>query len=291
VVAVGAADPPVVAGVAAASVAVALEDSEAEVREEVAQVAAGDIGPRRAMVEAKVADFVSRLQRAAGANLRAVVLYGSAVSGEFDAEFSDINVLCILGDTSLAALAVLAPTVRWWKRRARALPLFLTNDELVTSADVFAIELLDLKSNYRLLYGSDDLIARLAIPMHLHRAQLEYEMREKLILLRQQLMLAVGNRKHTWELLLRSLSAYLTFFRHVLIARGEQAPISRREIIHAVGAALGLELSAFQVVVDVRDGKKDLRDIDAYGLATEYLTTVEQVTREVDVMLDTSSQS
>ena len=39
--------------------------------------------------------------------------------------------------------------------------------------------------------------------MHLHRAQLEYELREKLILLRERLLLAANNKKQLWELMLR----------------------------------------------------------------------------------------
>ena len=40
--------------------------------------------------------------------------------------------------------------------------------------------------------------------MRLHRAQVEYELREKLILLRQRLMLAAGKERELWELLLGS---------------------------------------------------------------------------------------
>ena len=38
----------------------------------------------------------------------------------------------------------------------------------------------------------------------MRQAQLEYEMREKIILLRQELLFVAGNRKRTWDLLRRS---------------------------------------------------------------------------------------
>jgi predicted nucleotidyltransferase len=51
--------------------------------------------------EKLIADFVDRLRGAAGANLRSVILYGSAARGEFVAEHSDINLLGVLGEISL----------------------------------------------------------------------------------------------------------------------------------------------------------------------------------------------
>lgn len=265
--------------------------SGAELPEEVAQVAVGSEGARDLQRERKIAEFVSRLQRAAGTNLRTVVLYGSAASGEFDSDYSDINLLCILGDASLPSLVPLAHIARWWQKQARATPLFLTIEDLGRAADVFAIELLELKSNYRMVYGQDDPVAALQIPMHLHRAQLEYELREKQIFIRQQLMLAAGDRKRTWDLLRRSLPAYATFFRHALMAKGEGVPRSKRESIQAVAAALGFDPSPFYVVLDVRERKRHLRNVDVGKIAKEYLAAVEKVTTAVDRMLDTPSRS
>jgi len=259
-----------------------------EVPEEVAQVAVGSGGARDLQRERKIAAFVSRLQRAADTNLRSVVLYGSAASGDFDSDCSDINLLCILGDASLPSLKPLAAVARWWQKQARATPLFLTIEDLRRAADVFAIELLDLKSNYRMVYGPDDPVASLEIPMHLHRAQLEYELREKQIFIRQHLMLAAGDRKRTWDLLRRSLPAYATFFRHALIARGEGAPRTKRECIQAVAAALRFDPWPFYVVLDVRERKTNLRSLDVGKIAKEYLAAVEKVTSAVDKMLDDS---
>ena len=47
-------------------------------------------------MEAKLTELVSRLKAAAEANLKSVVLYGSAVTAEFRAGHSDLNVLCIV---------------------------------------------------------------------------------------------------------------------------------------------------------------------------------------------------
>jgi hypothetical protein len=63
--------------------------------------------------------------------------------------------------------------------------------------------------------------------MHQHRGQLEYELREKVILLRQSLIAALGNTPRMWELMLRSLPAFSTLFRHALLELGEPATGSK----------------------------------------------------------------
>jgi len=151
----------------------------------------------------QINDFVTRLQQAAGANLESVILYGSAATAEFVAEFSDVNLLCILGETSFPALAKVAPVMEWWNKKKHPTPLVMTLGELSRSADVFAIELLDMHEHHRVLFGNDALNG-LTVPLHLHRAQVEYELREKLILLRQRLLLAAGDKSKLWDLLLSS---------------------------------------------------------------------------------------
>ena len=73
----------------------------------------------------------------------------------------------------------------------------------------------------------------LQIPMHLHRVQVEYELREKLILLRQQMLLAAGNNSRLWDLLLHSVPSFGTLFRHALIALGDSSHLGKREAVQA----------------------------------------------------------
>jgi len=234
--------------------------------------------------EGKISDFVQRLRDAAGSNVECVILYGSAVTGEYDPEFSDINLLCILRDASLAVLEALAPAVKWWNKQRHPAPLLLARQELQRSAQVFAIEFTDIKAQHRVLYG-DNLIASLEISAHMRQVQLEYEMKEKLILLRQELLFVAGDRKRTWDLLRRSLPAFATLCRHALIAKGDNVPSTKRESIQALASSVGFDASALLEVLDVREHTKARVKTATRDLAARYLAAVEQMAVAVDGVL------
>jgi hypothetical protein len=237
------------------------------------------------VAEKQINEFVSRLRAAAGENLQSVILYGSAADGEFHPEFSNLNLLCILRETSFATLTAMAPAVEWWTRQKHHAPLVLTNEELERSTDVFSIELLDMQQRHRVLFG-DDVLSGLHIPMHLHRAQLEYELREKLILLRERLLAVVNDKKHLWELLLHSLSTFTTLFRHALIALGDVPPKAKRDAVKSLAARIPFDASAFLQLLDIREHKAETKQFDVADVFARYLTAVQQVTAAVDKMLD-----
>ena len=87
-----------------------------------------------------------------------------------------------------------------------------------------------MQHHHRVLFG-DEVLTGLKIPISMHRAQLEYELREKIILLRQRLLETGDNDRALWELLLGSVSTFATLFRHALLALGDVAPHSKREAI------------------------------------------------------------
>jgi predicted nucleotidyltransferase len=235
--------------------------------------------------EKLINDFVERVRDAAGANLVAVLLYGSAAAGDYVAEHSDVNLLCVLRDTSFAAIEALAPAVAWWCKQKHREPLLIGVEEMRRSADVFSIEFLDMRRHYRVLWG-EDVLKTLEIPMRLHRAQVEYELREKTILLRQRLLMAAGNAEAKWELLLRSLPTFGTLFRHALIALGDTGAGSKREAAAALASKLGIDTGVFAELLDLRERKRDRQSAKVDEIFARYLKLVEQVTAAVDKMLD-----
>jgi hypothetical protein len=232
----------------------------------------------------KLEEFVRRMREAAVANLESVILYGSAVAGDFHPEFSNLNLFCVLRDSSFAALQALAPVAQWWDGQKQPPPLFITRREMGSSTDIFTIELLDMQRHHRVLFG-EDVLQGLQISLHRHHVQVEYELREKLVLLRQQLLLASGNKSRLWDLLVRSVSSFVTLFRHALIVLGQTAPVGKRDTVEAIAEYLKLDVSAISQVLDVREHKASPKKMDVNDLCARYLTVAEQVTFAVDEAL------
>lgn len=248
--------------------------------EEVAQVAVGkrtSINP-----EAELTELVPRLREAAGRNLVSVIVYGSAASKDFRREYSDINVLVITNKLPLEGLKTLSPVVRWWRERGHPPLVIFTREEIERSADVFSIELYDMKHRHRVLEG-EDVFERLEIPLALHRVQLEHELRTNVLRLRQS-YIANPHDDAVLELMLQSVSSFGTLFRHVLIAIGEVPPAHRREVTVKLGEFVGFDPKPFLDIYEIREGRSHALHVDE--TFRRYLFIVEQVANWVDRKLD-----
>jgi hypothetical protein len=208
------------------------------------------------------------------------------VSGDFHPGVSNLNVFCVLRDCSFAALQALAPVAKWWERQKQPPPLCMTRAELERSTDVFTIELLDMQQHHQVLFG-EDVVKGLKISMHVHRVQVEYELREKLILLRQQMLLAADNESRLWDLLLHSVSSFGTLFRHALIALGDDSQSGRWDAVQALAKRIGFDPSAIQKPMEARERKADQKKMDIKDLSARYLAAIEKVTAAVDEALET----
>lgn len=235
-------------------------------------------------------ELIARLKQAAGENLRSVVLYGSASSPDYHPRHSDLNVLAVLARLDSSALDSLAPVARWWQKNGHPGPMVFTEEELKRSADMFAIELLDIKLSGRLLWG-EDVFANLQVPMHWHRIQVEREMAESLVKLRQHYLAAGGSRRALRQLLLASVSTFAALFRHALLALGEPLPRERREGIDRLAALAGFDPAPFHALLDLRAGKKQAGEIDWPAVCSAYLAAIERVAREIDRRLAETAAS
>jgi hypothetical protein len=231
-------------------------------------------------------ELVSRLQQALGNALASVVLYGSAASPEFHAGYSDLNILCLTHKLDIAELTASKPVLVWWAKQKQPQPLFFSVEELERAADVFAIELVDMKSRHRVIFGAD-LLPALEVPMDLHGVQVERELRTNLLRLRQHFLTASG-KDQQFDLLATSFSTFSTLFRHALIALQQSAPSSRREVIDTLAAHLDFDPAPFRAVLDVREGKRKKEDLDVASTFEGFLLGVKRVTGEVDRRLPSS---
>jgi hypothetical protein len=225
--------------------------------------------------------LVQKLQKAYGDRLVSVVLYGSAVSGNHHAKFSDYNILCVLDQVTPREMAKSEEVFRWWREQGSPSPLLLTEHEVSTSTDCFAIEFHDIKRQHRLLYGKD-VVTPLEVDDSFYRAQVEHELRAKLLRLRQKAAGMLSDEDLLRRLLADSLSTFCVLFRHALHLSGAEAPMEKREAIAQAGRAFGFDASPFEKLLDLREERIKPRDFDAAAQLPAYLEGIAKVIDAVD---------
>jgi predicted nucleotidyltransferase len=226
-------------------------------------------------------ELLERLTKALGDRLVSVVLYGSAASGDHHEGFSDLNVLCVLPEVTPRELAASEPIFRWWRERRNAAPLLLSEHELRTSTDCFAIEFHDIKAHYRILQGKD-LIADLEVDNSFYRAQVEHELRAKVLRLRQKASGALADPDVLRRLLLDSISTFCVLFRHALLLHGVPANVKKREVIAAAHKAFGMDPEPFDKLLDVREERIKAKEVEPVALLNSYLKQISVVIDAVD---------
>ena len=231
----------------------------------------------------QITDFVNHLKQAGGANLECVALFGSAANGEFHDDYSDINILCVVRELSAPVLEKLAPVINAWTKKKYPAPLIFSRTELEHSADVFAIEMLDIRQRHRILHG-DDIFANLRVPMNQHRVQLEHNLRTKLLTLRQSYIQSVGNDSRIRRLMLDSVSNFSTLFRHTLITMGEQPAPHKAENIKKLAEKIKFDPGIFLKLLQVRERKANESEIPTASAFAQYLDGINTVVQAVDAL-------
>ena len=216
-------------------------------------------------MEKLLSQLVQKLQKAYGDRLISVVLYGSAACGDYQPKFSDINVLCVLEAIALRELAACEEISRWWRERASSALLLMTEREVSESADCFAVEFTGIQRIHRLLYGKD-VVSSLTIGRQYYRAQVERELRAKLLRLRQKAAGMMSRPDLLRRMLLDSVSTFCVLFGHALALRGVDAPPTRRQVIALAREHFQIDAAPFEKLLDVREGRIQARDAEPVAL-------------------------
>lgn len=225
--------------------------------------------------------LAERLSTAFGSSLRAVVVYGSAVAGERIARQSDVNVLVIADDLSLAKLRAAGAATRGWTAAGNPPPLIFTSDEWRGAADVFPMEYADILERHRVLRGTLPLEGVAVSPANL-RHQLEQDARGKLLHLRQAFVAAGDDRGAQLDLLAFTLSKLMILYRAFLRLHGRQPPRDYEELTAAAAELAGFDAAAVLPVVQHVRRFQRIAGKDAEQVAANYLIALERFVSHLD---------
>jgi predicted nucleotidyltransferase len=231
-------------------------------------------------MEQKLQELVNRLRKAQRDQLVSVILYGSAAAGNHHGQFSDLNVLCVLTRVTPAELADAEPIFKWWRAQGNPSPLLLSEEEVRNSTDCFPIEFHDMQEQRRVLFGPD-VVENLVIDKTFYRAQVEMELRAKLLRLRQKAGGLLSDRQALLRLMIDSVPNFLVLSRHALLVSGLTAGHQKREIAREL-TRIGADAFPFDTLLDLREQKKRAREVDPEALFESYLRQIDTVVAHVD---------
>lgn len=225
--------------------------------------------------------FTESLKTALADKLQAVVLYGSSAAGDYIEGRSDYNVLLLASDWSNHSLDAIRKVTGKWQEAGNPAPLCFTPERFKGSADVFPMEMLDIVESHRVLHGENPLTSISVDRKHL-RHQVEFELRSKLLKLRQSYLQMRKPEKALPELLVHSLSSLQAVCRGALRLFSESVPSDKASATKALGEELGISLNAFERIQEMKQNPALAKSRNCMELYGQYLEQIEAVLDHVD---------
>ncbi|MFH1861120.1 MAG: hypothetical protein ABH870_08990 [bacterium] len=234
-------------------------------------------------VSGLIAPYVSKLIGVYGANLKSIMVYGSAAQKEdFVPGRSNINVLVILDEITMSDLKKGAKLVSISKRYEKITPLFLTLQHINSSSDVFPIEFLEMKENHVLLYG-DEIFDSIIIHPENIRLQCESTLKGQLIKLRQAYLELAATPKLLERLMIDSMTGLMPTLRNILRLKGKAVvTIKKDEIINQLKEEYAVDVAPLLKVLHSKLKMAKLVKGEVESVFEQYLDVIQCLSRAVD---------
>lgn len=225
-----------------------------------------------------VAEYVSDNQGTLGENLVSVFMYGAAVTHEYRPRQSLIHTCIVLNDASIDKLEPIVPVQKKWSRRGMATPVYRPVAFFASSLDTYPVEILDMQSNYRVLYGTD-VLKDIQIRKEPLRLQCERELKQISLELRTGFVVAAGDIREMETLLLQVVERLAPVLRALLVLNGLAVPNITSDMIGNVEDLYGLGLSVFAEVFGAAE--LAVTRENARRLCAELVVAVETISSEL----------
>jgi predicted nucleotidyltransferase len=180
------------------------------------------------------------LERAEGANLSALVVYGSAVRGGYEPGQSDIDVIVVLHDTGLSHLRAISEPLMLARFRARVEAMVLKHDNISAACDVFPLLYDDVRQRHLLLSGTDPFVDLEIKDTH-RRLRIEQELREARIRMRRAVVDAMGSEASIAGAVARKVKQLRSPLHALLRLKGIAVDDRLEAVLEATGKAYGID--------------------------------------------------
>jgi len=227
--------------------------------------------------------FADSAKKALGEKLVSAVLYGSAAAGDRQDRGSDYNILLVVEPLGADEMAALSDVTAKWTRAKNPAPLLFTPAEFRRSCDVFPIEMLDMIRSHRILAGAD-VLAGLEVSQANLRHQVEFELRAKLLAIRNGCVAAGSSKSALIRLMVGSFSPVASVLRAALRLYQSDIPTGKMEALAGLEKHIGFDRKPFDRIRDAKIGRKSIARAEARQLFADYIKQIETITAAVDAL-------
>ncbi|MFH1406521.1 MAG: hypothetical protein ABIH01_00740 [Candidatus Omnitrophota bacterium] len=235
-----------------------------------------------AKLENKLKQFCYGAKAALGERLKAVIVHGSLVRGEYVARRSNVNLIVIVDKLSFDMLQVSYKLFHKYKKITRIIPFLFDGDYMQRLLGIFPVEFLDIKENYLVLSGEDP-FAGLDIDKKHLRFQCEYKLKGNLIKLRQGYLEATFTRELK-KLMLDSFSSVMAIFRSLIRLKGGSPPPSGEELMIEISRLCNLNEHVLLTLLRIKLGKERISHKGISFLYRDWVEEVDKLTHAVDTL-------
>jgi hypothetical protein len=197
--------------------------------------------------------YAKDVKGAFGDQLEGLLIYGSAVRGEYLPGRSNLNLLLVIPGYDAATLKRYEPVHKRWSTEGVITPLFLTDQEIKRTSPLFPLEFLEIQEHHRVLGGRDPFVG-----FHVDTGKIGDAVRQGLaghvLRLRQRYAEAGGANDAMMILLPLAITSMVPLLRGIQRMRGWPVLTQSDAVIHDVADHLKIDLQGFHEALMLKRG-------------------------------------
>lgn len=228
--------------------------------------------------------YVKDVVKTYGDHLEGVLLYGSAVRGEFLPGRSNLNLVLVLSSYDVSLLKRYSTVHKRWSTEQIVVPLFLTKDDLQSAALVFPLEYLDIHEAHRVLWGQDPFVGFKVDTRHLAGEILE-SLRGNLLRVRQRFVEGGATEEAATILLPLSITALLPALRGLQRLLGRSVLSHGEPLLKDIEQGCAVELPGLRDALLLKRGQISPGQKEVPRLTDRYLESLERLVTTVEARI------
>jgi len=225
--------------------------------------------------------YIKDVTKTYGDEVEGIILYGSAVRGEFLPGRSNLNVLLVMSSYDLAVLKKYNAIHKRWSKEQVVVPLFLTADDLQSGSSAFPLEYQDILECHRLIWGQDPFVG-LKIDLRYLAAEVIQALRGNLLRLRQRLVEGQGTEEAIIILVPLSVTALLPALRGLQRLLGRPVLAHGEPLLKDLESCLEIDLTGLHDALSLKRGHISPGQKEIPRLMDRYLETLTRLVHSAE---------